>query len=101
MDTMKAIEATADAIALSSRALNEDQRILLAGAMAVWLDKAFKEGQQSKPIPDRQQFEREAVLQGGINLVGAQGGSTRNGLFPATYYYDETEIAWRMWSNKK
>lgn len=46
-------------------------------------------------------FEQWAQSHGGLSLkpVGTGGGS-RNGRFPAIYWNDETEIAWRAWANK-
>ncbi len=46
-------------------------------------------------------FEIWAKSHGSISLtlVGLHG-KTQEGLYPATYWKDETEIAWRAWANK-
>jgi len=44
MDYSKAAELVADTIAKGSTPLTKEQKILMAGAMAVWLEKARMEG---------------------------------------------------------
>lgn len=50
---------------------------------------------------EQRAFEKWAISHGGLPLdpVGA-GGCTKYGLFPATYWNDTTEVAWRAWANK-
>jgi hypothetical protein len=47
MDYSKAINSVADTIKKGSKPLTEAQKSLLAGAMAVWLDVAYKKGYQN------------------------------------------------------
>lgn len=49
MDYSKAINSVADTISKASKPLSEAQKMLMAGAMAVWLEKAATD-------------EREAVM---------------------------------------
>lgn len=61
--------------------------------------------QPVQPADDRAAFEVWAKKEG-LNLHKSepkeQGGipSSRFGLCPATYYFDEAECAWRAWANK-
>lgn len=51
----------------------------------------------------RRDFERWAVEKhGGFDLKPmGEGGETENGLFPSTYFYRETELAWRAYAHAK
>lgn len=44
MDYSEAAKSVAETIAKGSKPLTEAQRLVMAGAMAVWLEKARKEG---------------------------------------------------------
>ena len=74
-------------------------------------DRAQRQAEQEpitqpvQPADDRAAFEVWAKKEG-LNLHKSepkeQGGipSSRFGLCPATYYFDEAECAWRAWANK-
>lgn len=51
--------------------------------------------------PDQNEFERQAAYQGARNFTLALGMKCANGWFPATYACPETELAWRVWANKR
>ena len=61
--------------------------------------------QPVQPTDDRASFEKWAGREG-LNIRRSEpktkGGipSSRFGLCPATYYFDEAECAWRAWANK-
>ena len=44
MDYSKAADAVAETIAKCGKPLTDDQKMLMAGAMAVWMEKARKDG---------------------------------------------------------
>lgn len=52
-------------------------------------------------LPDQSEFERQARYQGATNFAPARDMQCDNGWFPATYQDPMTELAWRVWANKR
>lgn len=54
----------------------------------------------TEALSDQDAFEVWANSHGGMSLERAGSCETIQGLSPATYWTDRTEIAWRAWANK-
>jgi hypothetical protein len=67
MDYSEAANSVAETIAKGSKPLTEAQKMLMAGAMAVWMDKARKVGAGGTPkeISDREWAARPSDLREG------------------------------------